>query len=614
MANYEFTSPDGKKYTITGPEGSTKEQAFGILQNQLSSANKAKQSQLSDQIPSSSGSEERIAAGRMNINQEDTTLGKIIGAAYETPLTIGSNMIGGTLGHIAGTAKYLTGSTWKDSEETANKIASAIGYQPKSETAKYLVNKIGSGIESSGIQGLPIPELNNLVRLIGPSSALRGAAGTNALATQSAENASLVNTPMREFMGSKPKNALSGVGAADTGNALIRTERAADLPIPINLTKGQKNRTFEQQQFEAETAKLPEGEPLRQRKADQNQQFLQNIDSFIDTTGAQQPTLRATGKVVTDALINKATESKAKINEAYRVAKESGSMEEPVPVQAISDYIEKNRSAMKNAPILSSVEDELKRLDNGTGKISINDIEELRKMTGRLSQPGTPNSVYGGDVKSLIDEATKDKGGVEYQQARRMYENYSSEFKNAGVIDKLLRTKPGTKDRSVAYEDVTNHSIFDGSLDDVRNIRRTLQTAGDDGSQAWKELQGQTLNQLKESITSNTSRDIRGNPIVSPAKFNKMVNNLDSDGKLDFVFGKQGAQKLRDMNELSMDIFTAPPGSVNSSNTSSALMRGFESLAGYGKKIPVVGHAIDYGIKKSKSNKLQQRVLDALDE
>src|SRR5215475_6141515 len=36
MPDFEFTSPEGKKYTVTGPEGATKEQAWNILQQQLS--------------------------------------------------------------------------------------------------------------------------------------------------------------------------------------------------------------------------------------------------------------------------------------------------------------------------------------------------------------------------------------------------------------------------------------------------------------------------------------------------------------------------------------------------------------------------------------------------
>lgn len=38
MPTFEFTSPEGKKYLVEGPEGATKEQAFGILQQQLGPA------------------------------------------------------------------------------------------------------------------------------------------------------------------------------------------------------------------------------------------------------------------------------------------------------------------------------------------------------------------------------------------------------------------------------------------------------------------------------------------------------------------------------------------------------------------------------------------------
>ena len=42
MPDFTFTSPEGKQYTVTGPEGATKEQAFQLLQSQLS-AGTAKQ-------------------------------------------------------------------------------------------------------------------------------------------------------------------------------------------------------------------------------------------------------------------------------------------------------------------------------------------------------------------------------------------------------------------------------------------------------------------------------------------------------------------------------------------------------------------------------------------
>jgi len=52
MPDFEFTSPDGKAYTVTGPAGATKEQAFQMLQQQLGAKPAAKPfgQQLNDSI------------------------------------------------------------------------------------------------------------------------------------------------------------------------------------------------------------------------------------------------------------------------------------------------------------------------------------------------------------------------------------------------------------------------------------------------------------------------------------------------------------------------------------------------------------------------------------
>jgi hypothetical protein len=136
----------------------------------------------------------------------------------------------------------------------------------------------------------------------------------------------------------------------------------------------------------------------------------------------------------------------------------------------------------------------------------------------------------------------------------------------------------------VALEDVHKHSILDGSTDDVREIRRTLQTAGDQGKQAWKELQGATINHLKEIATKSVQTDVRGNRVVSPAAMDKAIRSLDADGKLEVIFGKKGAEQLRDLNQAIIDAYTSPAGTVNTSNTSSAIMAALNAIGS-----PVVG-------------------------
>ena len=47
MPTFEFTSPEGKSYQVDGPEGSTKEEAFKILQSQLGGADQSSSSMQS---------------------------------------------------------------------------------------------------------------------------------------------------------------------------------------------------------------------------------------------------------------------------------------------------------------------------------------------------------------------------------------------------------------------------------------------------------------------------------------------------------------------------------------------------------------------------------------
>jgi hypothetical protein len=385
--------------------------------------------------------------------------------------------------------------------------------------------------------------------------------------------------------------AMAGMGAAATEEATLRRTRAESLPVPIKLTKGQAERTFEQQQFEREAAKNPKvGDPLRQRYAEQNEKILQNFDSWIDQTGAEAGSLRATGQAVTDAVVAKSMRAKAEINAAYNAARESGAMQERINAAPLQQYLAEHQAEAINAPILTSVEAKLKGIADKSGTVSINDLEEVRKMVGKLSGKDATNAVFGKDVKNLIDGMTDGKGGQAYQKARGLRTRYAQEFEDHAVVDRLLSFKPGTKDRAVAYEDVFDHTILKGSLDDVRTVRKVLQTAGTKGSRrggiAGRDSAAHQGRDHEERADrpSGKSRDFSG-------ASDRIVTELDKDGKLDFIFGKKGAQQIRDVNGIAQDVFTAPPGSVNHSNTASVLTSMIDKIAVKTTGYPFVGLA-----------------------
>lgn len=518
---------------------------------------------------------------------------------------------GGALGGIAGSiasGKFGTQEGAAMAAQSAEEGAQKLTYEPKTKEGKEALETIGRLFDESKLAGL------------GPSEAVAAPRAVSAEAAQAARQTAgkavgAVRQGARDLKAelSTAEPEMAGVGAAGTSQEAIRRQRAADLPVPIDLTKGQASRDFAQQQFEREAAKNPDiGNPLRQRFSDQNQKILQNFDAWVDQTGAEGGSLRSVGQTVTDALVNKSNRAKAEVRYAYEKAKESGAMQEKVDLSPLTKYLEDHQAEAINAQVLTSVEKRLGYVAKD-GEASINDLEEIRKMAGRLSGKDATNSIFANEVKQVIDTMTKGKGGDLYKRARALRYRYGQEFQDHAVIDRLMSLKPGTKDRAVAYEDVFDHSILKGSLDDVRTVRKTLQTAGKDGEQAWKELQGATIQHIKDEITKNVQIDQAGNRVISPARLDRIVSELDKDGKLDFVFGKQGAQQIRDVNGIAQDAFTAPPGSVNHSNTASILVQALDKVSGKITGIPFIGSVINYAAKEMKNAGDRKRVKSALE-
>ncbi len=407
-------------------------------------------------------------------------------------------------------------------------------------------------------------------------------------------------------------------GSAAIPEETLRRQRADQLPVPIKLTKGQATRSFEDQRFERETAKDPKvGEPIRQRFAEQNEAMDRNLYAFIDQTGAAAPDLRGAGLSVDAALTAKARRMKSQYQAAYRAAEDAGELAQPVKTTELVKWVNENRSSAKLAPVISAVQDELIRLKGAAltkdgqlvaGRIPLNDLEKTRKMVIRLSKADETNGHFGTQANRVIDAMTEGKGGEEYGKARSLFKKYADEFKGQGVVNKLMSTKPGTKDRAVAFEDVFKHSILNSSYDEALGLRRTLQKEGEQGHQAWRELQGQTVKHLRDLAFEGTARDVRGNPILSPAKLDKAIRELDKDGKLDMILTKSGAQQLRELNDLAKDVYTAPPGSVNFSNTSSVIL---DALG----KVPVAGwltSAIKFAQDELKNRKVKAQVREHL--
>jgi len=718
-----------------------------------------------DMIPGGEGwtpPTEHVTAEQLNNRPAPPTLGQKLTGAGEAALTTLTGMTGGTAGMIGGTVKQLAQNVLDGSfgtqqaadlvEKAAMKGAQALTYMPRTEQGREQAQAVGDFMQ----QVIPVMPLTAEMGMLGqavknaaPAVRATTGAATAATAAKAGQVLDAVKPPVVNAVNavkSAPGRAMEAVGlkspevapTAGTGGsvgamgtdvATMRRIAGEELPVPVDLTKGQATRDFGQLRFEQEAAKNPElGAPIRERMQQQNQAVRQSFDVWIDETGAQAPDNRAAGIAVDKALTAKAARDKAEIRVAYKEAEKAGELQAPVSTKNVVDVLNDSRSAESTAPVLTAAKKELIRLGGATedangnlvaikptasapgglpvgettlkpgadgavwltkdperamryakqaaeknggepvvvrvreseapqdptnfgddytrsvagsipieskivGKVApeegywyhgtsqqkssggmpLANMEQLRKFVNKVTGNDPTNIKFAGDLKRAIDASTEGAGGELYAKARGLRAKYAEQYENRAVISDLLSNKRGMADRKVALEDVTDRILFRGSLDDMRFARKVLQTGGEEGQQAWREVQGSALRYIRDEATKGVTRDAAGNEVISASALDKAIKRLDNDGKLDYLFGKRGAEKLRAVNDLAKVMFTTPPGAVNTSNTASVLLAALDmAVSGSaGMPLPVMS-GLRMLVKNVKDRKLRARIQDAL--
>lgn len=544
--------------------------------------------------------------------KRETTLGEKALGVGETLATLGTGAVSGVAGQVAGIAKNIFGGTYgtqegtKIAEQEAQRIQQAGTYMPRTQAGQEIIKGVGEAFEASKLPPV-LPEAMGLA--VARSGAAQYAAG------QAREAVAPVIEKARQYIPTG-KPSLAGVGAAAVPAESARVARAGELPIPIALSKDQATRNPADVRFARETAKDPVmGQPLQEHYAQQNSQIQQNLQALAEQTGAQQLGIEPMqlGQQLVD-VVGKAKETrKANVTAAYDAARAAGEMAEVVPVEALQQFVKNNASASKNAPVISAISNEVKRLSKNND-MTLNDVEELRKMVSVLSQDSGPNSYYGNQALKLIDRMTEGKGGDLYKQARGLYAGFKKEFENTPIVREILSMKPGTTERTVALENLVDRSLVGKSTQEVQKLFGSLSRM-EGGPEIINELKGALADKIAQESTKGIALDINGKPYVSAAKMDAFIKKLDKGGKLDFIFGKQQAEQYRTLNQVSKDILTVPQGVTNPSGTASSLLAiatemGLQGVTtGVPVPIGMIGkHAIGKYKAKKQLNKINEFV------
>jgi hypothetical protein len=511
------------------------------------------------------GAEKTTTLPSQPISMQDRIMG-----AIETPAIIAGQfgqMVATPLAKMFGEAYGGYGTPQgKEMGQKAAQVTSQQFYQPRTETGPDIVNQLGKALSA-----LPptLGSTGSTLSAVAPAAVGQVRGMVTPVATSTQQRMAALLQPQKPQM--------VGMGSASTNPALVRQERA--LQQNIRLTKGEQLQDFgllkRESDLPKENPELAKG--LTEFKQTQKEDILQRFEDLAEQTGTKivpvDTNLRSVGTIVDKEMVKQFEAKTLKVDKAYETAREAGETKQVVDTTKLEQWLETNAPEAISVPAINTIGaklDQLKKIKNG--QITIDDLEGLYKSAGQLGEAGKPSGLFMRQVKDVINDMTEGAGGDLYRVARTQRKELANDFENTYRVAKLLGTKGGYADRAVALDDVFSHVVLEGSLEEMRTVTKLLKKGGLQGQQAYAELQGQTIQYMKDQLTKNASDQL------SFAKLKTTIDTLDSEEKLVYMFGKQGRQTLIDLRDTLKDALVKPPGSVNYSNSGSVIARYFDAL------------------------------------
>jgi hypothetical protein len=588
MPRFNVKAPDGSIIPVDAPDGATEQDAIAFAASIYKPA-----APLADRVAQIPGGATPAPAAV----KQDRSVMDVLGGVLETPLALGSAVVGGfvrpaasVVGELFSPAKAGSPEATAAGQQAMRQVSRGL-YAPQTQTGQDIMGGVSDAMGFVA-NALPMQPMGTLT------------ATANALAAPAMRQAGSMAAPLAKQATAPITNALTrqgpqmpGMGAANTAEDLIRTERLQRLDI-LN-TLGERTKNLPQQQFESraqlgsipgltDDVKTAIQEQMTGFRANQKQSIANNFARMSDEVGAEVVGPAKVGEIVDEAINAQFKQKKADVDKKYLAADTAGESFEQVSYKPLTDFIATFAPTTRATidPILNAVSEMLAMNDPlKTGMTTARALDDIYKQAGKVQ-----NSANAYKIKQLVNDITAGVSGSLYREARTARLNLAKQFEDVAKVDALLSTKTGYADRKVAIDKVFDHVVLNGSLEEMRTVTKLLKKGGAQGQQAMAELRGQTIQHLEESL-------IKGDQ-MSVAAFTKIVNQLDRERKLEYLFGKQGRDHLLDLRDGVRDVLVKQPGAVNYSGTASVVLQGLEKLA-----------AIRFPLAKTAANVVRTREI-----
>lgn len=377
-----------------------------------------------------------------------------------------------------------------------------------------------------------------------------------------------------------------------------REARAENIGMP--LTRGDAEREPSQLTAEETMSKTP-GNPVAPIRQEQDRALHKRLSDIEESTGGKAQTPESVGISVQDtALRAKEKASKQNYDKLFTKARET----EPgatVTAEPLYELLKKDpdiqhfgwmESWLKKAKAKQTTEGAIDLSTDVTGakgkagtkeqkdefkRMTLNELDDLRQAASRIARsPNHPHKFYAGEVLNALQKSFDQipPAAKAWREALDAFKAHKKEFEDQKIVKDLATNKTRT-DRRIAREDTPEY-VLKQSKEDILKLKTSLHTGGTAetraaGEQGWKDLQAGVLDYLREKASGR--RGIKGSDAQAEfhSTFIDKFRELDRDGKIDAIFDKPTAAKLRELYEGVHDVRTRPSKRISGSDTAANL-------------------------------------------
>jgi len=385
----------------------------------------------------------------------------------------------------------------------------------------------------------------------------------------------------------------------------VRLKKSSELPVPVELTEGQASQNPVLISRERNERGFKEAHAQRfneQNKALQENANIikQNVAPNVTTTDyvADATNLIDSVKAIKEA-------NKTKTQEAYKALEDAAGGKFPIDGKKFANNaIEKLTAEDRLDYLPSTIKNKLDSYAAGSKEMNFNLFENLRsdlaaemRKADRAGDGNMKNvlSVVRNELENLpMTEVDAKLKGLADNARKTAKADFDLEKSNP-LYSKVLNEAADSKDF------IQNFVIRSKNADFVKSIDLLK-----DDPVALEHLRSGTMDYIIREST-----DASGN--FSNAKFQKAIENLNVNKKLDALFGENSKQ-LQDLAEVAKIVEARPKGSfVNESNTATALGSMAKQYGGeLIKGIPGVRYVAEPATRILRERKMAKEVQKSL--